>query len=93
MASQLAVETLANFFADTARDSEITWPYREDKSLCYDENRLSTGIRLSNRKIFELAQSEARFRGMGTTIVTLVCGNAKSLADSVADPVTPLSAQ
>lgn len=74
VASQIAVETLANFFIDTARDREITWPYRDDRALVYDENRLITGIKLANRRIFETAQSDQRYRGMGTTIVSLACG-------------------
>ena len=59
VASQIAVETLANFFIDTSRDKEITWPYKEDKAFCYDENRLMTGIKLSNRRVYETAQSDA----------------------------------
>ena len=40
VASRIAVETLANFFVDSARDREITWPHREDRALDYDANRL-----------------------------------------------------
>ena len=74
VASQIAVETLANFFIDTARDKEITWPFRENKEAAYEQNRLVTGIMLANRRIFETAQSDGRYRGMGTTIVSLNCG-------------------
>lgn len=74
VASQIAVETLANFFIDTAREPEITWPFKEDKGLNYDQNRLVAGVKLSNRRVFETAQSDARYRGMGTTVVTLMCG-------------------
>jgi protein phosphatase len=74
VASQIAVETLANFFIDTSRDREITWPFKEDRSLTYDENRLVTGVKLANRRVYETAQSDPRYRGMGTTIVALVCG-------------------
>lgn len=74
VASQIAVETLANFYIDTARDREITWPYREDRALVYDENRLITGIKLANRRIYETAQGDGRYRGMGTTIVSLSAG-------------------
>jgi len=74
VASQIAVETLANFFIDTARDKEITWPYRENREVAYDENRLVTGIMLANRRIYETAQSDGRYKGMGTTLVSLTCG-------------------
>ena len=46
VASQIAVETLANFFIDTSRDEEITWPYKENRELNYDQNRLVTGVKL-----------------------------------------------
>ena len=69
VASKVAVESLAGFYLDTAKDNEVTWPFREDKSLNYDQNRLSTGIKLANRRVHDLAQSEDRYRGMGTTIV------------------------
>lgn len=85
VASQIAVETIANFFIDTARDNEITWPYKEDKALTYDENRLVTGIKLSNRRVYETAQSDARYRGMGTTIVSLMCGQMGAYVGHVGD--------
>jgi PPM family protein phosphatase len=85
VASQIAVETLANFFVDTARDHEITWPYKEDRALYYDENRLATGIKLANRRVFETAQSDTRYRGMGTTIVSLLCGQDGAFLGHVGD--------
>ena len=85
VASQIAVETLANFFIDTSRDREITWPYKEDRQLTYDENRLVTGIKLANRRVYETAQSDARYRGMGTTIVCLVCGSTGAYLGHVGD--------
>ncbi|HWL89259.1 MAG TPA: serine/threonine-protein phosphatase, partial [Polyangiaceae bacterium] len=37
----------------------------------YEENRLITGIKLANLRIYETAQRDAGKRGMGTTIVTM----------------------
>lgn len=85
VASQIAVETLANFFIDTARDKEITWPYKEDRAAAYDENRLVTGIKLANRRVYETAQSDSRYRGMGTTIVSLACGPTGAYVGHVGD--------
>jgi PPM family protein phosphatase len=85
VASQIAVETLANFYIDTARDREITWPYKEDRALAYDENRLITGIKLANRRVYETAQSDTRYRGMGTTIVTMVVGGTGAFVGHVGD--------
>ena len=69
VASQMSVETLAEFFRATEEDDEITWPYKVDKERRYDENRVITGIKLSNRRIYESASRDSRLRGMGTTIV------------------------
>ncbi len=71
IASKIAVEELAEFFRMTSRDQDSTWPYKMDKSRNYDENRLSTGIKLANKSIFEKASSDMKYKGMGTTIVSL----------------------
>jgi protein phosphatase len=71
VASKMAVDALKEFFASTAHDPERTWPYKMDRAKGYEENRLITGIKLANLRIYEAAQREATKRGMGTTIVVL----------------------
>ncbi len=71
VASQMAVDALKEFFSATANDPERTWPYKMDRSKGYEENRLITGIKLANLRIYESAQRDARQRGMGTTIVSM----------------------
>jgi protein phosphatase len=71
VASRMAVETLAQFFRDTAEDEDVTWPYRFDKGQTYEENRLATGVKLANLRIHESAASNNKQKGMGTTLVTL----------------------
>jgi len=71
VASKMAVDALREFFAATAQDPERTWPYKMDRSKGYEENRLITGIKLANLRIYESAQRDPRQRGMGTTIVTM----------------------
>ncbi|MEK7704575.1 MAG: protein phosphatase 2C domain-containing protein, partial [Myxococcota bacterium] len=51
----------------------------------YDENRLVTGIKLANRRVFETAQSDPRYRGMGTTVVTLLAGATGAYLGHVGD--------
>lgn len=70
VASEIAVVSLAEFFRTTSSDDEQTWPFKEERGLKYEENRLVTGIKLANRRIFETAQADAKKRGMGTTIVS-----------------------
>ena len=71
IASKIAVEELAEFFRMTSRDEEATWPFKMEKSRNYDENRLATGIKLANKSIYDKASSDAKYKGMGTTIVSV----------------------
>jgi protein phosphatase len=71
IASKMAVDAMREFFAATASDPERTWPYKMDRSKGYEENRLITGIKLANLRIYESAQRDPRQRGMGTTVVAL----------------------
>jgi protein phosphatase len=71
VASKMAVDAMQEFFVATADDPERTWPYKMDRSKGYEENRLITGIKLANLRIYESSQRDTRQRGMGTTIVTI----------------------
>jgi protein phosphatase len=71
VASKIAVDEMAGFFDRTGRDEDATWPYKMDRTRSYEENRLVTGIKLANLRIFERAQLEAKYKGMGTTIVSI----------------------
>src|SRR5262245_41140987 len=71
VASKMAVDAVREFFVATADDPERTWPYKMDRSKGYEENRLITGIKLANLRIYESAQRDPRQRGMGTTIVSM----------------------
>lgn len=72
VASQMCIDTLQEFFRATSADPEATWPYKMDKSRGYEENRLITSIKLANLRIYEAAQRESKYRGMGTTVVGIL---------------------
>ena len=69
VAARLAVEEMAEFFRLTGRDEDTTWPFREERSRSYHENRLVNGVKLANQRIRERAERDERLHGMGTTIV------------------------
>src|SRR4051812_33555202 len=71
VASKMAVDSMQEFFSQTQEDPERTWPCKMDRSKGYAENRLITGIKLANLRIYETAQRESKKRGMGTTFVSL----------------------
>ena len=70
VASRMACEAITDFFHDTAEDADMTWPYKMEKGVAYEANRLSVGVKLANLRIHECAQSNPAQRGMGTTVVT-----------------------
>jgi protein phosphatase len=85
VASQMAIDTLRDFFKATSADPEGTWPYKMDKARGYEENRLITGVKLANLRIFESAQRDSKQRGMGTTIVAILVVDDGVLVGHVGD--------
>ncbi len=69
VASRLAVELIVDHFTETGKQQILTWPYKVDRDMRKDINRMITGIMLANLEIWERSQREARFKGMGTTCV------------------------
>lgn len=68
VASQLAVDTVRDFFVVTVRP-DATWPFPYDDNLTDEENYLFTGLRLANRRIFDRSLKTLSDFGMGTTAV------------------------
>ncbi|GAB4297413.1 MAG: Stp1/IreP family PP2C-type Ser/Thr phosphatase [Myxococcota bacterium] len=85
IASQLAIETIANFFRATSNDDEVTWPFKMEANRGYDENRLLTSIKLANLRIFESAQRDPRYKGMGTTVVSTLFSRDGLIISHVGD--------
>lgn len=85
VASRLAVETIANFFSDAAHQQPMVWPYQIDRGDNMHLNRLITGIKLANSRIYETSQHEQSRRGMGTTIVAGLFRNADVFLVHVGD--------
>ncbi len=71
VASKLAVDTVVNHFRQTSDEQTLTWPYKVDRDIRADVNRMTTAIMLANLEIFEQAQRDAQCQGMGTTVVAI----------------------
>jgi protein phosphatase len=69
VASRMAVETVVDYFKETAEEQILTWPFKVDRQGGADVTRLVTAIKLANLKIHEQAQRDPACKGMGTTIV------------------------
>lgn len=85
IASQIAVDTLKKFFEDTVDDDEVTWPFKLDRELDYDSNRMAAGVKLANRNIFETALADTKYKGMGTTCVAMAFVDEKVVIGNVGD--------
>lgn len=85
VASQMAVETVHEFIAESAGVPDITWPFGLEVGRSIDVNRLTTAVRLANRKIYIEGAKNPALSGMGTTVVAaLVAGDRLALV-SVGD--------
>ncbi len=76
VASKMATHAIASFFQATANE-DATWPFSFDPHLSIEENRLITGIKLANRKIFEASVKHREVHGMGTTVVGILFSKAR----------------
>ena len=85
VASRMAVETIADFFRDTAEDEDVTWPYKLEKAKHYEENRLINSIKLANLRIVEASVHDPRKKGMGTTVVSAHVANGGMYTGHVGD--------
>jgi serine/threonine protein phosphatase PrpC len=86
VASHLAVETIRGFIEESAGSPDITWPFGLEMKNSLEANRLTTAVRLANRKIYNEGSKSPELNGMGTTVVAaLVSGdriNIVSVGDS-----------
>jgi protein phosphatase len=71
VASKLAVDTIVDYFQRTAGMQPLTWPYKVERDLRADVNRVTTSVMLANLEIHERAQREQNCKGMGTTAVLI----------------------
>lgn len=68
VASRLAIEAVGDYFR-RADEHDDAWASPASAQLSDEERRLSTSIRLANRRIYEHSVRSHEFRGMGTTVV------------------------
>ncbi len=69
VASQTAVETILSYFRATENEHIVTWPYKINRDLRREINRMIQSIMFANLSIFEKAERESGKKGMGTTAI------------------------
>jgi PPM family protein phosphatase len=85
VASKLAVEAIRGFLSRTMESEDFTWPYGIDPALSFDANRLSTAVKLANRRVFKLGESRDDYTGMGSTVVAAFVHQNRTIYASVGD--------
>jgi PPM family protein phosphatase len=85
VASHMAVEVIHSFIAESANASDITWPFGLEVAKSVDANRLTTAVRLANRKIYDEGSRSPELSGMGTTVVAALVLNDRISMVSVGD--------
>jgi len=85
VASSLAVETIMSFLRRTQEGDDVTWPYGIDRNMSFQANRLTTAVRLANRRVFRTAESRDELSGMGTTVVAAFIEANQSVLANVGD--------
>ena len=85
VASHLAVETIHGFIQDSAGTTDITWPFGLETQWSIDANRLTTAVRLANRKIYNEGSKSPDLSGMGTTVVAMLVAGDRLTLVSVGD--------
>ncbi len=71
VASQLAVEKIADFFTRWRHESNFVWPYTPAPGENYESSCLRTAVRIANVRIYNRGQSDEACQNMGTTVVVL----------------------
>ncbi len=85
VASRMAVEIIKETYQKglSSKDSPLVGRY--DPNVPMAANRLLSAIRLANRAIYELAEKEPHYHGMGTTLVGILAQREELLQFHVGD--------
>src|SRR5215467_4029713 len=85
VASALAVEAVQGFLQRSRPGDDFTWPYGIDPTLSFLGNRLSTAIKLANRRVFKAGESHDSYTGLGTTVVAVLVEEDQVALSGVGD--------
>ena len=97
VASRIAVETIAEFYNETAGQEAVDlvtrtaagsglWPFgKKKRSATYEELRIESSIQEANRRILEEGREDPSKSGMGTTLVSCYFTDAGVFVGHVGD--------
>ena len=85
VASQLAVEEVAQFYNSLCREEGFEWPYELDHDRPFNARALEGAIRYANDRIFVESMKKAELEGMGTTVCALAVSDEEMVVAHVGD--------
>lgn len=71
VASRLALDTIRAFLKKSLT-GDFTWPFGVKPTVSFAANRLMTGVKLANRRVFKESEQRADYTGMGTTVAAAI---------------------
>ena len=81
VASKMGVDAILQHFREACNDPRLKCEGQYQEEYSEKANRLASGIRLSNKAIFEASSSPSSVNGMGATVVAVqISGNVMSIA-------------
>jgi serine/threonine protein phosphatase PrpC len=84
-AAELAIDTMRYYMESSRERFDVTWPFGYDFELSVDANRVSTGIQLANRHVWNYAEQASEYAGMGTTVAAVLLNGDSSVIGNVGD--------
>jgi len=85
VASKLALEAIALFLHKSATSDDFTWPFGLNPTASFSANRLTTAVKLANRRVFRTSEERDEYTGMGTTLVVALADDSHVTFANVGD--------
>jgi len=85
LAAELGIATLRCYVESSRNLKELTWPFGYNFNLSLEANRLTTGILLANRQIWNRSGDAPEYAGMGSTIVAVLVNGTRAAMANVGD--------
>src|SRR5262245_44039349 len=85
VASQMALDTIKAFLMKSANTDDFTWPFGFNQALSFAANRLTTAIKVANRRVFRASEERSEYTGMGTTVVAAIVEEGRLTFTGVGD--------
>ena len=85
VASQLVVDSMRRYFSANAPDQDATETAQHDPFLSPDANRLREAIHYANQQVYQAAEGNKAYKGMGSTLAAVQFVKNTFIAANVGD--------